>query len=123
MILAWCVACFLRARISAARIQQKFVTQASRNSRTFFALRGTHERTSISPALGFVGQPLQFDSGASGALFGIVATTDTSGNQIIYFNDDNASTVFSLTKQPRRLKPCDAATALCLGRLSTWLRS
>jgi hypothetical protein len=52
----------------------------------------------ISPALGFVGAPLQLDTGAPGALFGIVATTDASGNQIIYFNDDNANAVFSLTR-------------------------
>lgn len=48
----------------------------------------------VSPVFpgGFVGQPVQLDtSGTPGALFGIVATVDGQGNQIIYFNDDNAT--------------------------------
>jgi hypothetical protein len=53
----------------------------------------------ISPALGFVGQPVQLDSsGTPGALFGIAATVDTHGNQVVYFNDDNTSTVNALTQ-------------------------
>jgi hypothetical protein len=54
----------------------------------------------ISPALpgGFVGQPLQLDSGAPGALFGVVATVDSQGNQIVYFNDDNANAVMRITQ-------------------------
>ena len=53
----------------------------------------------ISPALGFVGQPIQLDtSGTAGALFGIAATVDSKGNQIVYFNDDNSSTVNALTQ-------------------------
>ena len=52
----------------------------------------------ISPALGFVGTPLPLDtSGTAGALFGVVATVDTQGNQIIYFNDDNTNTVNMLS--------------------------
>ena len=54
----------------------------------------------VSPVLpgGFVGQPLQLDSGAPGALFGIVATVDAQGHQIVYFNDDNPpNTVMMLT--------------------------
>jgi hypothetical protein len=52
----------------------------------------------ISPALGFVGTPLQLDtSGTAGALFGVAATVDTQGNQIIYFNDDNTNTVNMLS--------------------------
>jgi hypothetical protein len=57
--------------------------------------------TEISPVLpgGFVGQPVQLDSGAAGALFGIAATTDGQGNQIVFFNDDNPPyTVMMLTK-------------------------
>ncbi|HEY4446038.1 MAG TPA: hypothetical protein VGN30_17270 [Steroidobacteraceae bacterium] len=52
----------------------------------------------ISPVLpgGFVGQPLQVDTGTPGALFGIAATVDASGNQIIYFNDDNNNAVMQL---------------------------
>ncbi|MDR3417307.1 MAG: hypothetical protein P4L83_14065 [Nevskia sp.] len=52
----------------------------------------------ISPALGFVGQPVQLDNGAPGALFGLVATTDAHGNTIIYFNDDNNNAVMSLSR-------------------------
>lgn len=52
----------------------------------------------ISPALGFVGTPLQLDSsGTAGALFGLAATLDSQGNQIIYFNDDNTNTVNMLS--------------------------
>jgi hypothetical protein len=53
----------------------------------------------VSPVLpgGFVGEPLQLDSsGTPGALFGIVATVDSQGNQILYFNDDNTNSVMML---------------------------
>ena len=49
----------------------------------------------ISPVLpgGFVGQAVQLDtSGTPGALFGIAATVDGQGNQVVYFNDDNTNT-------------------------------
>lgn len=55
----------------------------------------------VSPVLpgGFVGQPVQLDtSGTPGALFGIAATVDSQGNQIIYFNDDNANSVMMMTQ-------------------------
>ena len=52
----------------------------------------------ISPSLGFVGTPVQLDAGAAGALFGLVAAVDHSGNQVIYFNDDNDNTVKVLSK-------------------------
>ena len=55
----------------------------------------------VSPVLpgGFVGQPVQLDtSGTAGALFGIVATVDSQGNQIIYFNDDNTNAVMRMTQ-------------------------
>jgi hypothetical protein len=53
----------------------------------------------ISPVLpgGFVGQPVQLDSGASGALFGIATAVDAQGHQIVYFNDDNTNAVMLLT--------------------------
>jgi hypothetical protein len=53
----------------------------------------------ISPVLpgGFVGPPVQLDTGAPGALFGIVATVDAQGNQIVYFNDDNSNSVMKIT--------------------------
>jgi hypothetical protein len=52
----------------------------------------------VSPVLpgGFVGQPLQIDPGAPGTIFGIAATVDASGNQIIYFNSDNNNAVMQL---------------------------
>ncbi len=53
----------------------------------------------VSPVLpgGFVGAPLQLDtSGTPGALFGIVATVDAQGHQIIYFNDDNTNAVMKI---------------------------
>jgi hypothetical protein len=55
----------------------------------------------VSPVLpgGFIGQPLQLDSGMPGALFGIVATVDGQGHQIVYYNDDNANTVVMLSTQ------------------------
>ena len=54
----------------------------------------------VSPVLpgGFVGKPLQLDANAPGALFGIVATVDAQGGQIVYFNDDNTNTVMELAK-------------------------
>lgn len=55
----------------------------------------------VSPALpgGFVGQPVQLDtSGTPGALFGIAATVDSQGNQVIYFNDDNTNSVMRMTQ-------------------------
>lgn len=55
----------------------------------------------VSPALpgGFVGQPVQLDtSGTAGALFGIAATVDGQGNQIVYFNDDNTNAVMMMTQ-------------------------
>jgi hypothetical protein len=55
----------------------------------------------VSPVLpgGFVGEPVQLDAGgAPGALFGIVATVDSQGNQIIYFNDDNTNAVMRMTQ-------------------------
>lgn len=52
----------------------------------------------VSPVLpgGFVGQPLQIDTGPPGTLFGIAATVDAQGNQIVYFNDDNNNAVMQL---------------------------
>lgn len=55
----------------------------------------------VSPVFpgGFVGQPVQLDaSGTPGALFGIVATVDGQGNQIIYFNDDNTNSVMMMAQ-------------------------
>jgi hypothetical protein len=59
---------------------------------------GVNLMIEVSPVLpgGFVGAPFQADNGAPGALFGIAATTDSTGHQILYFNDDNANTVMQL---------------------------
>jgi hypothetical protein len=56
----------------------------------------------VSPVLsgGFVGQPLQLDSGTAGALFGIVATVDAHGHQIVYFNDDNPPNTVMMLATP-----------------------
>jgi hypothetical protein len=53
----------------------------------------------VSPVLpgGFVGKPLQVDTTAPGALFGLATSVDTDGDQVIYFNDDNAAAVLQLT--------------------------
>jgi hypothetical protein len=53
----------------------------------------------ISPLLpgGFVGTPVQLDTGAPGALFGIATAVDAQGHQIVYFNDDNNNAVMVLT--------------------------
>ena len=51
----------------------------------------------ISPTDGIVGMK-QLDMDAPGALFGIAAESDGHGNQLIYFNDDNANTVMLLSK-------------------------
>ena len=56
----------------------------------------------ISPVLpgGFVGQPLQLDTGNPGALFGLATTVDSQMNQIVYFNDDNSNAVMMITVAP-----------------------
>lgn len=52
----------------------------------------------VSPWLpgGFVGKPFQADGTAPGALFGIAATVNSAGKQIVYFNDDNANAVMQI---------------------------
>ena len=57
----------------------------------------------VSPVLpgGFVGEPLQLDtSGTPGALFGLAATVDAQGHQIIYFNDDNPPNTVMMLATP-----------------------
>jgi hypothetical protein len=56
----------------------------------------------ISPLLpgGFVGSPVQLDSGTAGALFGLAITTDANNNPVVYFNDDNANAVMMITVAP-----------------------
>ncbi len=61
----------------------------------------------VSPVLpgGFVGKPLQLDATAPGALFGLATAVDADGNQIIYFNDDNAAAVLELTTPAASASP------------------
>jgi hypothetical protein len=61
--------------------------------------KATNLLIEVSPMLagGFVDKPVQLDTGPPGALFGIAAAIDSAGNQIIYFNDDNAATVMALS--------------------------
>ena len=53
----------------------------------------------VSPVVpgGFVGKPFQVDTATPGALFGLATAVDAEGNQVIYFNDDNAAAVLQLT--------------------------
>jgi hypothetical protein len=56
---------------------------------------GTNLLIEVSPAAGVVATK-NVDTGAAGALFGIVAT-GTLTNPKIYFNDDNTNTVVLLS--------------------------
>ena len=51
----------------------------------------------VSPNKGVVATK-QVDTGNPGALFGIVATVDAQGDQLVYFNDDNMNAVMRLSK-------------------------
>ena len=51
----------------------------------------------ISPSEGVVATK-HLDTGAPGALFGLVTAVDVSGNQLIYFNDDNTNSVVLLSR-------------------------
>jgi hypothetical protein len=61
----------------------------------------------VSPVVlgGFVGKPLQLDTTTPGALFGLATAVDANGNQIIYFNDDNAAAVLQLTTTAANTSP------------------
>ncbi|HWX32919.1 MAG TPA: hypothetical protein VNZ53_36500 [Steroidobacteraceae bacterium] len=47
---------------------------------------------------GVLGQPRQLDTGAPGALSGIVATQDRQGNEVIYFTDANTNSIIVLSQ-------------------------
>jgi hypothetical protein len=61
----------------------------------------------VSPLVpgGFVGKPVQLDNTAPGALFGLATAVDADGNQVIYFNDDNAAAVLQLTSTTATTSP------------------
>ena len=67
----------------------------------------------VSPVVpgGFVGKPLQLDTTTPGALFGLATAVDTDGNQIIYFNDDNAASVLQLTAAASTTPPTPYSTS------------
>jgi len=66
----------------------------------------------VSPALpgGFVGSPLQLDSGAPGALFGILGTVN-AGSQVVYFVDDNTNTLNMIATPAMGFMPYGANTS------------
>jgi plastocyanin len=89
----------LSTPLSAALLSDGNLVVGNADINVASASHTTNLLIEVSPAIpaGFVDQPLQLDSGAPGALFGIVATVDAQGHQIIYFNDDNAAAVLALS--------------------------
>jgi hypothetical protein len=89
----------LSAPLSAALLSDGDLVIGNADINVTSASPTTNLLIEVSPVLpgGFVDQPLQLDSGTPGALFGITAKADAQGNQVIYFNDDNASAVLELS--------------------------
>ena len=87
------------APISAALLMNGNVVVGNADQDLTVNDAGTNENLlfEISPTKGIVGMK-QLDAGAPGALFGIAARSDSKGNQVIYFNDDNDNTVKVLSK-------------------------
>jgi hypothetical protein len=87
------------APISAALLLNGNVVVGNADQDLMVNDAGTNENLlfEISPTAGIVGSK-QLDPGAPGALFGIAAGPDSTGNQLIYFNDDNDNTVKVLSK-------------------------
>jgi hypothetical protein len=88
----------LSTPLSAALLKNGDLVVANADIGVSAASASTNLLIEVSPVLpgGFVGQPLQVDTGTPGALFGLAATVDAGGNQIIYFNDDNNNAVMQL---------------------------
>jgi hypothetical protein len=89
----------LNAPLSAALLADGDLVVANADIGVQAASATTNLLIEVSPLVpgGFVGNPFQLDNTTPGALFGLAATTDAAGNQIIYFNDDNAAAVLELT--------------------------
>lgn len=89
----------LNAPISAALLLNGNVVVGNADQDLTLNDAGTNDNLlfEVSPTEGIVGMK-QLDMGAPGALFGIAATADGSGNQLVYFNDDNDNTVKVLSK-------------------------
>jgi hypothetical protein len=84
--------------ISAALLKNGDLVVGNADIGAQAASKTTNLLIEVSPVLpgGFVGQPVQVETGAPGALFGIAATVNAQGNQIIYFNDDTTNAVMQL---------------------------
>jgi hypothetical protein len=90
------------APLSAALLKNGDLVVANADIGITTAGTTTNLLIEVSPVVpgGFVGQPVQLDNGTPGALFGLAATADAAGNQVIYFNDDNAAQVMQLGPVP-----------------------
>jgi hypothetical protein len=90
----------LNAPISAALLLNGNVVVGNADQDLMQNDAGTNQNLlfEISPTAAAIVGMKQLDPGAPGALFGIAAESDGSGNQLIYFNDDNANTVEVLSK-------------------------
>jgi hypothetical protein len=88
----------LSAPLSAALLKNGDLVVANADIGTTTAGTATNQLIEVSPVMpgGFVGNPVQVDTGTPGALFGLAATVDAAGNQVIYFNDDNNNAVMQL---------------------------
>ncbi len=88
----------LNTPLSAALLKNGDLLVANADIGISTASSMTNLLIEVSPVLpgGFVGQPFQIDPGTPGALFGVAATVDAQGNQIIYFNNDNSNAVMQL---------------------------
>lgn len=89
----------LATPLSAALLSNGDLIVGNADINVATASKTTNLLIEVSPVLpgGIVGEPLQIDTGAPGALFGIAATVDTAGNPVIFFNDDNAAAVAELS--------------------------
>jgi hypothetical protein len=89
----------LNTPLSAALLKNGDLVVANADIGVQTASATTNLLIEVSPVVpnGFVGKPLQLDTMAPGALFGLATAVDSQGNQIIYFNDDNAAAVLELS--------------------------
>jgi hypothetical protein len=97
----------LNAPLSAALLKDGDLVVANADIGVATPSATTNLLIEISPSVpgGFVGQPLQLDTTTPGALFGLAATVDAEGNQVIYFNDDNAIAVMELSTSTAGTSP------------------
>jgi hypothetical protein len=93
--------------LSAALLKNGDLVVANADIGIQAASANTNLLIEVSPVVpgGFVGKPFQVDTTAPGALFGLATALDADGNQIIYFNDDNAAAAMQLTSTPATTTP------------------